>query len=452
MKQIYIIALCALVGASSAFAADGGSRFKGRKHARKAPRTEVAAPIWRPASETVRMEYDPAEDAWLENSETTFIYDSRGNVIESVTTDGYGISRQQMAYDENDCLIRLLTSYKEEEDGEWINESQRFYTYDPIITDFYVERMGNDWHDGEWVPNFYCEINVINRNADGNIESIVKSLPLDNKFVEAYKSQWTYDPATGKAVRFDYLSNSSSEPDIIFWEPYGGTSHRNLVWDTTNGQMTGSSMYDFTSGDNRILSADVYYNEDLDGHFIVEYTDKPGEYFAKDTFIDPGVVGTSEQKEITDAFGSNRITQKDFFDEEGNVCEQPTYTDIYEFTNDEHGNQTHARMSCSYDGVEYEVYYEENIEYDYDSNGNILQYTVSTYDFDEEAYIPSEQHIFGEYVDLSGVENVVAGAPEATFAVYTLQGICVDPAATAETLSSLPAGLYIAAGRKFLVK
>lgn len=37
--------------------------------------------------------------------------------------------------------------------------------------------MGNDWHDGEWVPNFYCEINVINRNADGNIESIVKSLP-----------------------------------------------------------------------------------------------------------------------------------------------------------------------------------------------------------------------------------------------------------------------------------
>ena len=31
MKQIYIIALCALIGASSAFAADGGSRIKGRK-------------------------------------------------------------------------------------------------------------------------------------------------------------------------------------------------------------------------------------------------------------------------------------------------------------------------------------------------------------------------------------------------------------------------------------
>lgn len=58
----------------------------------------------------------------------------------------------------------------------------------------------------------------------------------------------------------------------------------------------------------------------------------------------------------------------------------------------------------------------------------------------------------GEYSGiLSGVENVISDKAS-TGDVYNMQGICVKRAATTEDLNTLPTGIYIINGKKFVVK
>lgn len=451
MKQFYILTLCALVGASSAMA-DGGRHFKSHKSQRKqAQRTEAAAPLWRTASETVYMMYDPEEGGWIEPSETTFTYDSRGNVVASEMNDGYEKVRTVMEYDEfNKMTSQLITV--ENEDGEWENESRRIYKYDPVVHDFYTERMAYNWTGTDWESNYMCETNAVTRDDRGNIVEIVKSLPYDGEaLIPAYKAIWNYDEATGKADAFEYFENIPSETGEEQWQLYGSTSYRNLVWAATDGQLTATSMYELTEGDNRIISSEVYYEGELDGHFLVEYDEAtPGAYVLKETFADPKEVGRSISKEILDANGSFRITSAEYFDEENNLTAEPTYVSVEEYILDAHGHLVSEKMYEGMDGEEPMLVYEGKTDYVYDDNGNPTEYTAYYYDEETEEFVPTEHVEYGEYTDLSGVESVTENASSAVKAVYNLQGVCV--AKSADSLSSLPAGLYITGGKKVVVK
>lgn len=451
MKQIYILTLCSILGASAAMA-DGGRHFQSRKAPRKSARTEAAAPMWRTSQEIVYLTYDPDEEEWTDSYISDFTYDSRGNVVQTDFRDDYEQGRSVMEYDEHDNMTSVLTQLADP-DGEWENQSLRTYAYDPVLRNFCVERMGYDWEDGGWQANYFCETNAVTRDAAGNIVEILKSLPYGDTMIPAYKATWTYDETTGQAATFGYYMNYSTDPDAESWRLYGNTTYRNMQWDATDGQLTANSIYELLEGANRVTSCEVYYYDELDGYFLVEYNaDKPGEYLLKETFTNTEEVGRTIHKEILDANGSYRITSEEYFDEDNNLTDEPTYTSVEEFTYDAHGNLISERAGEAYDGEEIEYFYEVKMDYFYDADGNPTECIFYDYDMDEDEYIPFERHVYGTYNDLSGVESVASGNLPATFVVYNLQGVCVATSATAETLRTLPAGLYIAGGRKVAVK
>ena len=448
MKKLYILPLCALLGASAAVA-DG--RFKTKKGSPRklaVMKAEGAAPLWRPASQTDYIWYD-VEEKWLELGTINFTYDANGNAIkEEGEADGV-MSLTETEYNEFGMPVSVL-SRVDEGDG-WENDSKRTYVYDPVIHTFFTERLGFDWSDGEWTRNYTCETNEVTRNDQGNIIEIVKSLPYMNDMMAAYKSVWIYDQTTGQANEFMYFCNYSGTP--VEWELYDNTSYRNIIWEATDGQMTGTSLYEMTSGANRLKSCEVYYDNELDGYLFVEYSaETPGNYLLKETFADPAIVGITSQMEIIDENGSFRLTESEYFDEDGEPTDEATYITVTEATYDDHGNVTLETMTETYDGMT-ELVAGTKAEYTYDNNGNPTELIVSDYDYDTEEYFPTSRIVYADYTDVSaGVDNVAADNATEGYTVYNLQGILVARVSDASGVSTLPAGLYIINGKKHLIR
>ena len=454
MKKLYIIALCALVGASAAMAAP---RFKSiRKQPRKVARTE-AATHWC-AGKIVTELYEEGE--WIEQGTETFTYDKYGVTtgVEFVGTEG---EHERTVYTNDDLGQHLTSLTTAEEDGEWTNVQKRSWAYDPIVRNFCTERMGYDWSDGEWVTNYLCEINEVTRNTAGNITRIEKSLPMMSQMLPAYRYEWSYADATGRATEFCSYSRGLSDNT---WTLDGDVSYRNLEWAATDGQMTGTSLTDCLTGPNRIAKASVYYRDAYDGGVLVEYTDIADEFTLTETFAD-GKPGKITKREALDNHGSFRITETEYFtegDDEVLPSETLTYQAVLEELCDAHGNYISQAL--------YERYSEEDdlalfdcikMEYTYDANGNLTQRTSYIMDPEAEpetdatpdtvAYVPEMRETMSDYRQYeSGIDDIATDG--ATVAVYNLQGICVLRDATAADISSLPAGLYIAGGRKIAVK
>lgn len=445
MRKIYILSLCALMGASAVMA---DSRFQTRRGTprKSVMKAESATPIWRPASQTDYMYID---GEWMELGATAFTYDSRGNAVREDLEDEDGISRVVTEFNEYDQPVSVIATA--EEDGVWVNNSKRTYVYDPVLHDYFIERLGFDWSEGEWVRNYYCETNVITRNDDNNIIEIVKSLPFMDSFIPAYKAVWNYDQTTGRANEFFYYSNNAGT-EVPEWELYDETSYHNIVWEATDGQMTESNFNDMVEGANRVKSCEVYYGGELDGHILVEYSESaPGAYFIKETYADISVVGATSRKEILDDNGSFRLTDSEYFDEEGNPTAEPTYVSVQEVTFDDHGNAILETVTETFEGVTEQVD-GSKADYTYDDNGNPTEVVISLYSYDDGEYLPDSKIVYGEYTDVSaGIDNVLAGKREDGFTVYNLQGTLLLKGASADSMAALPAGLYIINGEKRLI-
>lgn len=443
MKKLYIISMCAMLCAGPAFAAPHFKTKRGT--ARKSIlKTEASAALWRPSSQT---EYFYEDGEWIDAGTSTFTYDSRGNAVEERMDDEDGFYRVSTEYNENNRPVSIVATYSE--DGEtWQNESKRTYVYDPIVTGYFTERMGYDWEEDTWVKNYYCETNVITRDAGGNIIEIVKSLPFGEEMYPAYKAVWNYDLATGKANEFLYYQNTNFGEPV--WELYDGVSYGNIVWENTDGQMTGSELSAFMTGANRIKSCEVMYEGETDGHVFVEYTEgKPNDYFVKETYVDPTIVGVTESYETIDDNGSFRVSICEYFDEDGNPTEEPVYSVVTTVTNDEHGNAVKQVDEMTYEGETESA--ESYADYTYDANGNVMEVVMSYYDEELDEKVPESKTVFGEYVDASaGVANI-AVETAAGFKVYNLQGMPVNVGG-AKDLNTLPAGLYIVNGKKQLIR
>lgn len=450
MKKFYIIALCGCVGVSALAA---GFRFKS---IRKAPaearklafKAEEKQPLWRPVSDT---EYLYQDGEWLPVASNEYEYDSRGNAVKAITDEGGELSQTVTEYDEFGKPLSIVAYFDENGDGEWVNYSKRTYTYDPLVHDFYTERMGYDWNGNDWVRNYYCELNTVTRNADGNITEIEKSLPMGDDFIPAYKAMWNYDESTGRANEFYYYANNAGTA-LPKWTLYDNLSYKNVVWENTNGQMTTDSFTDLVSGDNRVASADVYYEDEMDGHYFVTYNpDCPEDYSARATYADPAVVGATIVREQVDDNGSYTLTKSEYFDEEGEPTSEPTYTLLEEVTYDDHGNIILDEMFETMDGFTEQVD-GVKVGYTYDNDGNVKEMVINIYDYEGEEYVPDSKTVYGEYVDASaGIDNVAVDSVQGGLTVFNLQGMLVKRCATAEGLKSLPAGIYIINGRKQLI-
>lgn len=458
--------MCALLCAGTAVA---GSRFKSAKSqsSTKKFKTESAVATWRPTVVTEYM-YIEEEGGWLKLGSTTCKYDSRGNAVEELTEseDDFKVLTTSTFDEYGNVLTRL--EMMDEGDG-WENSSKREYVYDPVVHTFFTRRLDFNWDGEDWTTGYSTEYNDVTRNAAGNIIEIVKSLPWMDEMRAAYKSSWKYDEATGKATEFDYYSNYSAEQPV--WELYDNVSYRGIEWETTDGQMTETSIFDMVTGNNKIKSATVYYYDEdsdelsVDGYYLVEYSSEhPDDYFAKETFSDATVVGRTTRRETLDANGSFRITQSEYFDEDGEPTTEPTYVVVEEIMMDEHGNAVSDVISETFEDLTEVVAGMKN-EYAYDADGNILEVTSSEYDYDTEEYFYISRIVYEKYIDAAGVDMPVAdssvpvwniGSSSVTatcsglagLSAFNLQGIkvlsveAVDGNATL-SFDSLPAGIYL---------
>ncbi len=435
MKKLYASALCLAICASSLIAAP--HRLFHNLPAKKASKNVLLAPsrsasaIWRPVSEELYI----FEDEWFMIGVSSYTYDNRGNVL-TKTNDEFGEQTVfSYTYNDDNMVLEQLET-QGEEGGPFVNVSKRTYVYDPIIKDYFIERMGYDWSNSSWVQNYYCEINDITRNSAGNITEIIKKLPYMNKMSPAYRSLWHYNAATGQADEYAYYSNESLLAPM--WELYDGVTYKNIVWDRTNGQMT----KDFTElfeGPNRVSRAEVYYDDELDGHIIASYSGED-DYEVKNTFVNPDEVAERLIRETIDENGSFRITLHLYIDENDELTEEPSMTQTQTILFDNHGNIIEDRLEYFEEGelIEAEI---ERYDYLYDANGNPTELTVSYYDEGEDAFIPEFRTVYGEYIDVTsgdaGIEDIVSDNNSAV-EVYNLGGLKV-----ADTADGLAAGLYI---------
>ena len=435
MRKFYILGACCAVCLSANAA---GHRFKsvrGQKGMKKSFRTEAPAPVWRPVSQTDYMH--DGED-WMKMGEVSFKYDQRGNRTEELVDEEGWLSKTVTTYDDYNLPLTVLQT--ESEDGEtWENSGRLTYVYDSKVHDFFTERTGYDWTDGEWVKNYRCEANTITRNDDGNIIEVVKSLPMGDNLIPAYKSIWNYG-TDGKANEyFYYITTDGNE-----WELDDNISYKDIVWEITDGQMTVfGDLLELTEGKNLIKSATVYYNDEPDGHYIVEYSDGLPGFFIKETTNDINEIGRTVRMETLDANGSLRLTTTEYFDEEGNILAEPTYIDVQEALMDEHGNVTLFSQKETYEGVE-ELVASTKYNYTYDANGNIGEVYTEEYDYETESYFSMERTVYGEYVNVAaetGVESIESEGN--TVDVYTANGIVIARNLAKQAVKSLPAGLYI---------
>lgn len=415
MIKIYILALCCLTCASGLEAA---SRFKSSKgsHTARIAKVEPGDPVWRPGS---AAEYVYDEGGWLLIGEMKYTYDCSGNVLtETIDADG---ERSKTVYTRNEYgkPMEMLASVYDGATSTWIPSQKRTWEYDPVVHDFFTMRRGYNYDGGQWIENFYTESNIITRNTDGNITGIEKLLPLDGSLLPAYKMMWHYNESTGRADEFGYYMNITGND----WILYDDTYYKNIVWDTTDGQMTESDISDYVEGANRILSADVYYMDELDGHYFVEYpTTYPGNYLIKETTADPQQVGRTQELVYTDEYGSSIFTETEYFNDEGEITTEPVYTWKEVETIDSYGNIIATAGYEIMDGEEMMVA-AQKAEYTYNENGNPTEVVSSWYDIETGEWVIDNKVEYSDYVDASGVDNISTDESAGEHAEYfNLQG------------------------------
>ena len=414
MKHLYTVLLCTLT-LSSAVTAATGPRFAARKASARPALAKAANPalVWRPDT---RTDYMYMDGEWIDMGTSTFTYDERGNATVELIESEDGVMRIVSTYDAYNKPLSRITSSGETADN-LTDESKMTYVYDPVLHGYYTERMGYDWEEDTWVKNYYCETNTIVRN-NGNITEITKSLPMGDEMLPAYKLIWIYNENTGRADAMTYYANNAGTT-VPEWDVYDDTEYKNIVWDATDGQMTESDITEYLEGPNRIASADVYYEGELDGYVFVTYA--AGGYTLRETFANPDEVAVLIVKEPTDTNGSYVMTEAEYFDEAGEYTPEPTYEATITVTCNDKGDVILEEMAETIDDIT-ETVDGARYDYTYDSEGRVTEYVLSIFDYDEGDYIPQEKAVFAGYRDYyDGIAGVSTDA-DAPAVYFDLQG------------------------------
>ena len=433
-----------------------------------APFREASAPVMRPSWERMFL-YEDGD--WTPMGKVTYTYDAEGREICSVLDEGAYVATCSTRYDEYGNRAETIQTVGSGE--ETINFARRTYEYDPVVHDYCVNRMGYDWGGDEWVPNYFCETNQVTRDEAGNITSIIKSLPYSatDKLVEAYKSVWGYDAATGQADTYAYYMNmTGSTPN---WELYLDTEYRDIKWAQTNGQLTGELM-DMIQGDNRFTQATVYYQDKPDGYVFIDYPEGQATgYKIRMTTNDPEEVGmTQALEEIIESGGEKRIiyTKTEYFDDEtGEISSDFTYRMIEEVELDKYGNLVRDEIFEQYGGEEKELVAGQIVTNTYDEDSNLVTVVSKMYQYDEDTesgeYVEDMCIEYGDYINVaqSGVQGAIAGqgalcikgavvSGDGRLEVYAIDGRRMAETIGSVDLSKLPKGVYIVRGAAGVVK
>lgn len=485
MKKIYTLAFCCVlgvgcIGASPRFVSQkkGGAGHQSisissflnntaEVNGKKLVVKKASGEIFRPA---YSVDYLWDGEAWMEMGTVNYKYDPRGLETEVHFVFEDEEMREETLtvneYNENGMLVKTVDSYVEE--GETIDDSRMTLAYDDVVTDYWVERVGENYDGAQWVSNHYSTLRKITRNDDGNIQQWMMSLNINGEWNPANKQEWKYGE-DGKADKFYYYENFNISGEPV-WTLYDDTYYTDIEWQNTDGQMLGDGIESFVVGNNRVKSYTVYYKDEIDGYAWADYVEgQPGSYTKYDSFIDKNEIGrmTIVQDFSANPYGFIRSTMYEYFDEDGNCTyPDPTYAAIHMYSFDEYGNLI--------EDVLYDDYYDgqgavqvagARYEYEFDDNGNISEMVSLDYNPETEEYENVSKIVYGDYSDVSSsISAIEARDGDVNYSfnggilavnctsmtgvsVYSVSGMCVARAAGTESVSldlnALASGLYI---------
>lgn len=414
---------------------------------------------WLPGTERC---YFNVDGEWMQVAEITYVYDDRGNVISETDDEEDVVFRSVYAYDDFGRRISMSSfeSY-DGEDEEMYEDAE--YAYDDIIPDFMVRKICRDFYGDEWeLSNKSFEYSV-ERNGLNHITTLQLDLLYgDRGFTPAYRSRWTYDDHTGEAVAHSYeYYDVNATPEG--WRLLNNEQYVDIVWDRTDGNMTGS-IYELTEGRNRIKSCTVLYQGMPDGHIIVEYPKGDAlDFVRKETGEDEEMVYRSYSLTITDDNGSYETRLTEYFDGDGNYTGKPEYESVNVTTFDSFGECVGDHAEVTENG-ETEVVFDEVYEYTRDSEGRVTALVTSVYDPDTDGYEMEFRYEYSDFVEVTDSGVIVMATAsgitiygnrlnatfegKASMEIYSMQGSLMRHEEGLESISidiaSLPAGIYVA--------
>lgn len=401
---------------------DPQSSVKGDEAGTPANRTKsgagLAAGQMRMSELAMRMKPGTTKTfGWYRNSWTpedlyTYTYDADGNVVVELCKDAEGdFSRTVNEYNENGKVISrdVATSY----DGVNFNGYKKSaFEYDPILTDVIILRTESICIDGEWHADTNNYRRIINRDAEGNITSVVIAVLFQGKYDPTQRLTITYgEDGKASTITEEILGYDGRE---YYWEQAVRIS--NIVWDRTDGQIYDPE--DLFTGNNRIGSARYEDSDDLDMNVTVEYADDSDAYTAHMTMTMDGMSLTAVAEYIpleNDGYIGKGTTY--FMDME-------MFSSHEEFRYDDWG-----LMTLSYEAeTEGDSTYAESVvgEVEYDQEGKPLTYTISERYTDEYTGEEVIDYViraeYSDYIDVKDGSGVDAFEADGAESYYDLNG------------------------------
>lgn len=402
---------------------------------------QTTDPIIRSCSEEY---YEYGTDGWIKMITLQKTYDTAGNLYQQIKNEDGGSERRTYTHDAEGRQTSVIVEYGSEDWGEYQPSEKIVKSYDPIAKDFNVEHAKYTWDQVEqdWVMTDGSNFRDVERNADGNITSIIIKSYFTHvaAIVPHTKTTITYG-ADGKADSYSIQSASdhNATTGVTTWGR--ANTYKNIQWQDTDGQLY-QDVNTMLIGPNRMKYAELYKGSTHAGTLKVTYVEGKPDFEAVIDYT----VGT-KKKEIhsyvsLDDNGSYReqfVIHNDG-DENGEITEKEISTEYAERKCDEHGNE--LSFERYYDG---ELGAGNRFTYTYDADGNLTEMIGEdwTPTYNSIGQLISGEYTYGHrivYGDYQNVNTSIATAlpNDGTLLVYNLHGTLV-----ATSTDNLPAGIYV---------
>ena len=407
---------------------------KANKHVAEINASEVAR-TYKP--QIVRYQYYQSYDSiWGDMNEEKYAYNTDG----TVKTMEIAGQKTQYTYNADGKVVKEEVYSEYDNDTKLVSETE--YTYDPVVKDLVVTQS-QKYYEGHSTPVYSSTSGVeITRNSDGNI-----TLISDYRVGGDNKIEYTGDQliieygADKKAVKITeqgYEYNDQGQQ-----VPYVYQQLSDIVWDTTDGQITTIEFDDLNAdmyfSANRIASATITDDEwprpatftaTYDGdsyHSLVKMGDE------RLLEIDFKCIEKFAPREnFEDCYSYEATTYEVDYDSEDNGQYYIDYSSDTKETNtaDAFGNCLLNERTSVYHYKDGDETYTESERTDviYDTTvGYPIQAAHWTKNESDKDYQPTSLYFYDDYVNLqAAVNSVEADSADSPAEYYNLQGVRVQ--------------------------
>lgn len=400
--------------------------------------------LWLPAHDIVYVA--DGESAWRKSLDIYYTYDSRGNVLSQITDDGEQKTKVVCTYDGKGQLLTETTYRTDPGSSEYKPRMKKEYAYDPEIFDLATSFDFSTIKNGEW-QRFVgsCYRRTVERNADGLVTSVTKSVLADNDtYYDQLQSRFAYKPGQKAPETYEYLTSSGGQ--LV-----SSARYVDLKWARTSGGYLGAFSTNWFMNGNFLESATI--KDSSYGDLLLTATDKGGGSFEiVQKYASDAYKAQMERQSYNslDDYGSFTYTDFIYYNLNGDAA---TDADLYQGTItdvrfDSHGNVTLSEdRTVSQAGVE-NAAMSDGVKNEYvygGTHGELTQTTTWEYDYAEKAYALASKTVHEDFVNVATGISAVTRGDAAGAAVFNLQGARVGTSADA-----LPHGVYIVGGKKIV--